>query len=151
MPPPTPDPVGVPRWSTAPHVRWAGPADPVDRPLAVLVDEPGGPLDRIAAHPDVTTFLNDRFRPWFLVPSAASGLPPAGTAWFLDQRGCLLGPPTQPASPGAWIEAANAAAVRQAQGGDGALPLRLRSEILAIPPRHPLRGLCRDQDESTER
>src|SRR5204862_5947019 len=59
-PPPTQGPDDLPRWSLAPHVSWAGLDAPATRPLAVFVDDPGGPLDQIAADADVTTFLNDR-------------------------------------------------------------------------------------------
>ena len=141
-PPPVADPAGVPRWSTAPYVRWAGPRDPSTGPLAVFVDHPGGPLDRIAADPDVTTFLNDRFVPWFLTPSAAEGLPPAPAALWLDPRGCVLAGPLRPASPDAWIATANA--VLQAGPDRPTRPLDPRPSgwSFELPAGHPLRSSC---------
>src|SRR5436190_1822950 len=86
-PPPTQGPDDLPRWSLAPHVSWAGLDAPATRPLAVFVDDPGGPLDQIAADADVTTFLNDRFTPIFLIPERA---PLARGVSFLDSEGCVL-------------------------------------------------------------
>ena len=105
-PPATPPPSSdLPRYATAPHVQWTGLA-PTERILAVFVDAPGGPLDRIAHDPDVATFLNDRFSPIFLTPELAPDLPPA--IWFIDRSGCLRHPPLRPVSPGEFIAAGNA-------------------------------------------
>lgn len=147
-PPAAADPSGVQRWSAAPHVRWAGPADPVRRPLAVLVDHPGGPLDRIAADPDVTTFLNDRFHPWFLPPEVAGGAPDAPATWWLDERGCLLYGPTRPATPEAWIADANAAALVHQRGDPATRALPLRPALPGLDPAHPLRGGCSPPDDA---
>ena len=140
-PPPTQGPDDLPRWSLAPHVSWAGLAGPATRPLAVLVDDPGGPLDQIAADPDVTTFLNDRFTPIFLIPERA---PLARGVTFLDSEGCVLLGPIEPSTPEAFIEVANDLQVRLAAGGvspvhvDAIVP----PQPLSLPPDSPLRLAC---------
>ncbi len=87
-------------------MQWAGLDAPTGRPLVVFVDEGGGPLDQLAADADVTTFLNDRFTPIFLLPSVAPELP-SPSVQVLDGRGCWLLPPTQPDSADAFIALAN--------------------------------------------
>ena len=140
-PPPTRGPDDLPRWSLAPHVSWSGLTDPATRPLAVFVDDPGGPLDRIAADADVTTFLNDRFTPIFLIPERA---PLARGVSFLDSEGCLLLGPIEPPTPAAFIEIANDLQVRLAAGSvspehvDAIVP----PQPLALPPDSPLRLAC---------
>ena len=104
--------------SSAPWVEWRDDADPVDRPVALVVDEPGGPLDRICADPDVTTFLNDRFHPIFHV-----GSPPSLS--FLTADGCALAGPTNPADATAFIALANEAVVRTEARGRSAPHLTL--------------------------
>lgn len=145
-PPPTHGPDDLPRWSKAPHVRWAGLADarttsPDMRPLAVFVDDPGGPLDRIAADPDVTTFLNDRFTPVFLVPERS---PLARGVSFLDRDGCLLLGPVAPASPAEFVALANDLQVKRAAGGIA--PTRVDAIVppqpLSLPTDSPLRLAC---------
>ncbi|MFT5683143.1 MAG: hypothetical protein ACI8RZ_004070 [Myxococcota bacterium] len=103
-PPITPPPTDLPRYATAPHVQWAGLA-PTERILVVFVDEPGGPLDRIAANADVATFLNDRFSPVFLPPQIAPDLP--RSILFVDPDGCLRLDPLHPESPQDFIDAGN--------------------------------------------
>lgn len=138
-----PGPSDLPRWSTAPYVAWTGPSAPVRLPLAVFIDAPGGPLDRVAADLDVSTFLNDRFHPWFLTPEAVSGLEhEAPTALILDPGGCVRVGPFRPESASAWISAANQT-LRDLKAGvrsDRALP-PLRFSF-ALPPDHPLWGRC---------
>ena len=143
--PPTPPradrPDGVPHWSTAPHVRWAGIDTKTSFPLAVFVDEPGGPFDRIAADLDVTTFLNDRFTPIFLVPERS---PLARGVSFLDRDGCLLLGPVAPASPGEFVALANDLQVKLAAGG--VAPTRADAIVppqpLSLPGDSPLRLAC---------
>ena len=91
------------------YVEWRHDEDPVDRPVALFVDSPGGPVDRIAADPDVTTFLNDRFHPVFRAHS--DGLP-EGSVSFYTPEGCPLTSAARPTSPAAWIELANSVIVR---------------------------------------
>lgn len=121
---------------------WVGPSAPVDRPLAVFVDEPGGPLDLLATDPDVATFLNDRFHPWFLVPSAVPGLPDPPAAILLDAQGCVRAAPFRPADPAAWIAAANAALLEIAAGVPGSARLPELAPTFPLSADHPLRGRC---------
>lgn len=142
-PPPVPGPPDLPRWSEAPWVAWTGPSTPVSRPLAVFVDLPGGPMDRIASDPDVATFLNDRFHPWFLLPEVAIGLPsPSPLALILDAGGCVRQAPFRPADAQAWIAAANAVLLALDAGELGTLSLPTLSFSFALPEDHPLRGRC---------
>jgi hypothetical protein len=140
-PPPTQGPDDLPRWSLAPHVSWSGLTHTAARPLAVFVDDPGGPLDRIAADADVTTFLNDRFTPIFLIPERA---PLARGVSFLDGDGCVLLGPIAPATPEAFIDIANDLQVRLAAGVvspvhvDAIVP----PQPLSLPPESPLRLAC---------
>ncbi len=85
-------------------IEWRSAAAPVERPLAVFVDQVGGPLDLLARDPDMTTFLNDKFTP-LLVPGF--GDQRGGTAALYSADGCLLAPPFVPESPQAWIGVAN--------------------------------------------
>ena len=150
-PPPAPGPEGLPRWSTAPYVEWSGPRDPVERPLAVFIDQPGGPLDQIAADPDVTSFLNDRFSAWFLTPAAAQGLPSAPAALWLDIEGCLLAGPARPSTPEEWIAAANDILRRAPGAPTHRLDPPPRNWTLALPEDHALRATCspRTSESST--
>ncbi len=107
--PPSPPPVRTDAASTAPWVEWKADDAPVTRPIALIVDTPGGALDRIVADPDVTTFLNDQFHPVF---RAAWPGQPTGTVAFLTPRGCALGPTERPASTADFIRIANAVIVR---------------------------------------
>jgi hypothetical protein len=133
-PPPAARAHGPSNGATAPHVAWALPSGPIDRPHAVLLDTPGGPLDRLAADADVTTFLNDRFHAWF-VPVATGP-----RTLFLATDGCLLTPPVDATSRDAWIDAANAAALANADGarhGRPSLPA-----VPGVPRSHPLADPC---------
>jgi hypothetical protein len=122
-------------------VSWSGVTDPGNRPLAVFVDDPGGPLDRIAADADVTTFLNDRFTPIFLIPERA---PLARGVSFLDREGCVLLGPIAPPSPAAFIEIANDLQVRLAAGAVS--PVHVDATVppqpLSLPSDSPLRLAC---------
>ena len=136
-PPPTPPPSSdLPRYATAPHVQWAGLA-PTERVLAVFVDEPGGPLDRIAHDPDVATFLNDRFSPIFLPPKIAPDLPSA--IWFIDPSGCLRHAPLRPESPAEFIAAANAVMLESPPQTYTNLP---EEWGIPVPRPHPLWLRC---------
>ena len=135
-PPATPPPSGLPRYSTAPHVQWAGLA-PTDRILAVFVDEPGGPLDQLAHDADVATFLNDRFSPIFLPPALAPDLPRA--ILFIDSAGCLRHPPVNPASPSAFIAAGNEVMLESRSTKANVEPIKWSIEV---PREHPLRLRC---------
>lgn len=106
--PPDPSPA-APTASIAKWVEWRADDAPVERPVVVFVDEPGGSVDRIAANADVTTFLNDRFHPRFHTTDAQQ---PVGTVQFLSADGCALTPPLTPSSPDDFIAAANAVVVR---------------------------------------
>jgi hypothetical protein len=140
-PPPSHPPADLPRWSKAPHVRWAGLGAAAPPPLAVFVDDPGGLVDRIAADDDVATFLNDRFTPVFLVPASS---PLERGVSFLDGDGCLLLGPTTPGSPPEFIELANDLLVRLVAGSVtpvSAEPL-IPPEPLELPSESPLRLAC---------
>ena len=78
-------------------------------PVVVVKDQPGGPLDRLVADPDVTTFFNDRFHPIFeaALPGDAPELR------FFDGCGCPLSPALHPGDAAAVIDAANAVIVRE--------------------------------------
>jgi hypothetical protein len=106
--PPDPPPA-APTLSTAKWVEWRADDAPVERPVVVFVDEPGGSVDRIAANADVTTFLNDRFHPRFHTTDAEQ---PVGTVQFLSADGCALTLPLTPTGPADFIAAANAVVVR---------------------------------------
>lgn len=95
--------------STAKWVLWRSDEEPAEHPVAVFVDEPGGPMDRIAADSDVTTFLNDRFHPVFHREDPAQ---PRGTVQFLSADGCALTPALTPGDAHEFIEAANVVVVR---------------------------------------
>jgi hypothetical protein len=90
--------------STAVHVEWRSDTDTVSAPVARVTDTPGGPLDRIVADPDVTTFLNDRFHPVFQLAQPGQ----SASLRFLDGCGCLLRAPDVPVDPAAFIAEANA-------------------------------------------
>ena len=135
-PPATPAPADLPRYATAPHVQWAG-LSRTTAPLAVFVDQPGGPLDRLAHDADVATFLNDRFTPLFLTPAVAPDLPEA--ILFVDERGCLLLDPVRPQTPADFIEAANTVMLGSAPRKWPAQP---SSWGVALPEAHPLWLRC---------
>lgn len=109
--PPPPAPARPASASTAAWVEWRTTDEPVSRPVALVVDVPGGPLDRVVADVDVTTFLNDRFHPVFASPTPERA---AGTVHFLDACGCPLAPPASPATPAAFIALANTIIVKPA-------------------------------------
>ena len=117
-------------------MRWGGLATD-ERPLAVFVDEPGGPVDRIAHHVDVATFLNDRFHPLFLTPAAAPDLPRG--VLFLSPAGCLLAAPLVPEDGAAFIAAANA--MMLSPQPQPLLPAP-RQWGIDLPADHPLHMQC---------
>ena len=102
--PPAPPPLSDPARTVAVYVEWRAPDAAVRAPVVVFVDVAGGPVDRLAADSDVTTFLNDRFHPVLLPAYAAQ---PVGTVAFYDGEGCLLAGPARPADPQALIDLAN--------------------------------------------
>jgi hypothetical protein len=107
------------------------------RPLALLVGEPGGPLDRLAADPDVTTFLNDRFEARFVSPGVLP--PPSERTLVLDPRGCLLpGGSVESSTPEAWIAGVNKALEAP---GPRAAPILLQPPP-GLPEGHPLASPC---------
>lgn len=108
--PPDPPRLNTGSPSTAPWVEWKKDADPVDRPVALVVDVPGGAMDRVVADPDVTTFLNDRFHPIFHVP--AQGGQPPGTVRFYTPAGCPLTGAEMPDTPARFVDLANSVIVR---------------------------------------
>lgn len=111
--PPDPPPASLSS-STAKWVLWRSDDEPVDRPVAVFVDKPGGPVDRLAADSDVTTFLNDRFHPLFHLDDPAQ---PPGTVQFLSADGCELSAALAPSSVHEFIEAANLVVLREESAG----------------------------------
>ena len=126
---------------------WQGGAAPGgDRLVAVFYDNPGGPVDRLAADPDVASFLNDRFYPLFLTPEAAPGLAPAPAVLLVDGAGCRLQPDPALGSPDAWIRSVNALVVDEQ--GAGARRVGLPEVLLptAIALDHPLRLRCDQRD-----
>jgi len=97
-------------------------------------------LDRVAADPDVTTFLNDKFQPIFLVPDVAPEFADS-TVLFFAADGCLLAKPTQIRRPQDFIDLANQVML---QGNtvifdDHHTPLHWNLEI---PPEHRLLKRC---------
>ena len=113
---------------------WEGLAQTAQasRPIALFIEEPGGPLDQAAHDADVATFLNDRFHAVFLTP-AYSGQ--ARGMWFVSPQGCLLLGPVLPVDATAWSQAANAA-VEVTGAGAG------WSGVAGVAAPHPLSGAC---------
>ena len=144
-PPPTAAPDGLPRWSSSTHVAWTGATAPEDpgRLLAVVVDARGGPQDRLAGDPDVTTFLNDRFHPLFLDAAAVDGIRPIPALLFVDHDGCLVGGVQQPTDPAAWIARANEVLLSMSSGNAARTPLPGVAWPRALAADHPLRAGCR--------
>jgi hypothetical protein len=91
-------------------MEWRGDDAPVVGPVVVVRDVPGGPVDRLAADPDVTTFFNDRFHARFERLADGAGV---GTIAFYDGCGCVLVEPFSPSNPLAVIDTANAVIVRR--------------------------------------
>ena len=90
--------------SAAQWMDWRTLTQPVERPVVLVVDAPWGAVDRLVAHPDVTTFFNDRFHPILLESDAVQ---PPGTLRFYTADGCAIGPAITPHSPQEIIAAAN--------------------------------------------
>ena len=98
-------------------------------------------MDQIAGHHDVTSFLNDRFDPWFVAPEGVQGLP-TELSFFLDLNGCLLEEPKTHNSPSEWIEDANRALIAL-QHGESFGPLKPEPEWgFYLPTGHPLFADC---------
>lgn len=95
--------------STAPWLVWASASSPVQGPVVIVRDHPGGALDRLVADPDVTTFFNDRFHPVFVALRHEEGTPGLE---FRDGCGCSLVPPFVPKSPAEIVQVANTVIVR---------------------------------------
>jgi hypothetical protein len=115
--PPDPPPVAHGSASRARWVAWASESEAVRRPVALFVDEPGGPLDLIADQSDVATFLNDRFHPVFRTPSQAGTAP---TVRFYSARGCPLSEPFAPRTAEEFIARANEVVLLPASRGQTA-------------------------------
>lgn len=132
--PPLPAPVDPSSPSTAPYMEWRTAQGPVTHPVVRVVDEPGGPLDRIVADVDVTTFLNDRFHPIFRRPGAYPDEPIAlaGTVQFFDPLGCPITPALRVWSPQELIDVANAVSLRRSTDSSTSPRLLLRCRV---PPR----------------
>ncbi|MES2640458.1 MAG: hypothetical protein V4850_13275 [Myxococcota bacterium] len=133
--PPSPAAIPSPTGSTAPWVEWRAVDAPVHGPVVLVVDRPGGAIDRLVADVDVTTFLNDRFHPLFRAEPAGPDAQPVGTVQFYDGCGCPLTPPLTPATPAAFIAAANEVIVRPDALACQERPFRLACD--ARPPVSP--------------
>jgi hypothetical protein len=133
--PPSPAAIPSPTGSMAPWVEWRAADAPVRGPVALVVDRPGGPMDRLVADSDVTTFLNDRFHPLFQTAPAEPDAQPVGTVQFYDGCGCPLTPSLTPATPAAFIVAANEVIVRPEALACQEQPFRLG--CAAPPPVSP--------------
>ena len=108
----------------------------------MVVDQPGGPLDRLLADPDLTTFVNDRFTPLFLMPSAAPALP-GPSVQVLDARGCWRLPPQAPADAAQLIALLNGVMRAQAAGQPAqARPSPPQEWGVPMPAGHPLQLAC---------
>ena len=127
--------------TTSHYVRWSNPMNLPTRPLAIFVGDPAGPIDQIVTDSDVTTFLNDRFDPWFIIPERVQGLN-SETALFLDIDGCTLGSPTTPVLPSQWIEQANAALEKQHRSSHGGPLTPSPVWDIEVPSTHPIHGAC---------
>lgn len=132
--------------------------------MAILIDEPGGLLDSLAGHPDVTTFLNDRFHPMFFSDSTPAQ--PTPVTLLLDASGCLLAAPITATEATIWLQAVNAAALAHVDRGPA--PIRgdtterassphgagmpggrpnLAVPLHEFPQDHPLRRPCRPLED----
>lgn len=124
-------------------MRWSGLAEWSERPVVVVVDRAGGPLDQLAADPDLATFLNDRFQAWFISPEAAPPPLPRRGVVFTTPEGCRLAGPLEPASADAWIAAANEVLLEVHGGAPGQAWEQTPSWTALSPPSgHPLRLGC---------
>lgn len=90
--------------SNALYVKWKRENEPVQRPVVLVIDQPGGIADRAVADLDVTTFFNDRFHPVFRRADETAG---PGTVQFFAVDGCPLTAPFTPQGPAHLIEVAN--------------------------------------------
>ena len=146
-PPPPPLPTvsaELPAVSEAVRVHWFSLEATVHRPIALFVDTPGGPMDRVASDADVTTFLNDRFHPILVTPEQAPDLArPNGAVWFINAEGCLLVEELSVEDPLAWIQHANKAVLAMREGDFiGPLAAQWERWHVNIPMGHPLRLHC---------
>lgn len=133
--PPQPTPVVHTSASTAKWVLWADESAPVIRPIALFVDAPGGAFDRLADHPDVATFLNDRFHPVFREPTTPET---KRAVSFYSADGCLLAGPAQPGDAAAFITLANQVAQLPEAKGRSAESLSFTcARVSSEPPEIP--------------
>ena len=98
-------------------------------------------MDQIAADDDVTSFLNDRFHPWFIAPEGKSGMAKEEVL-FLNHDGCLLTEPTSPKTAAEWIITANRASVANETGSDMGPLLPTPQWKFPISDNHPLNAIC---------
>lgn len=90
-------PSDSPDWSQSSYVRWASLKVADER--ALIIDVPGGEIDSLLDHEDVTAILNADFRSIFLHPRARPALT-GRLGWpsitLMDEQGCLraTGQPT---------------------------------------------------------
>jgi len=106
--------------------------------VVLVWDQPGGPVERLLAEPDLTTFLNRRFSPTLLEPG------PAGPRLeVIDEAGCWRLPPWTPGSSEEITAALNRAELARAAGEPGqARPPLLAEALPGLPADHPLRRSC---------
>ena len=104
-------------------MQWASLSAAGER--ALIIDVPGGSVDRLLHDADVATVLNDRFETVFLHPRAR----PALTARFgwpsistLDGEGCVRSTLRSPATAADTIRSLNDGLVARAEGRRTALP-----------------------------
>jgi hypothetical protein len=122
--PPAPAPVHTGP-SMAPYVLWQEPEKlPVDKPIALFVDAPGGELDRLAADFDITTFLNDKFTPVFLSSTSKHFLR------FYLPDGCPISPPLYLKTPSDWIAEANRIVLLLGKTFQDSCPDRFNRQLL---------------------
>ena len=109
---------------------------PTGRIVALIVDRPGGPLDKLIADPDVSTFLNDRFDAHFVHPEEI-GVPGSRTV-LLTPEGCPRSEAIAAATPAAWIASVNAAL----ETPPGSTPAGRLPGIAGVLDDHPLARPC---------
>lgn len=83
-------PLDLPDWSESQYVRWA--SVKVEDERAIILDVPGGQIDKMLDNESVSSMLNAEFRAIFLHPRARPWLT-AHLGWpsitFVDAEGCL--------------------------------------------------------------
>lgn len=130
-PPPTSD-------GAASYVLWLSLEAPRRGPIVIVWDRPGGPVERLLAEPELTTFLNRRFSPSLLDPGSAGP-----SLEVVDESGCWRLTPWRPASSAEITEALNRAELGRAAGEPGLPRPALSADLLpGAPLDHPLRLSC---------